>query len=118
MEEKNLKTDIFEDKLIKRYFKLSLFLISTSLLFIVLKFRELPPQVPLFYSLPWGEKQLTNKFYLFLLPFGSIIILLSNIFLAKNVKEELLIAKLLLAGALLFSILSTITLIKIILLVT
>lgn len=118
MKKQNLKTEFFEDKLSKRYFKLSLFLISTSLLLIVFKFRKLPPEVPLFYSLPWGEKQLANKVLLFLLPFSSITVLLLNVFLAKKEKAEPLVAKLLVSGALLFSILATITLIKIIFLIS
>lgn len=118
MEEKELTTDIFKDRSIKRVFKYSLFLISLSIIFIVFKFKTLPPEVPLFYSLPWGEKQLAPKFFLFLLPLSSVITLLVNIFFAKKAKEELLVAKLLIIGAFLFSLLAIITLFKIISLVS
>ena len=116
MEEKALNTNILKDKLIKKYFKMTIFLISLSLIFMVFKFREIPPEVPLFYSLPWGEKQLANKFFLFLLPLFSIITLLVNRYLAMKIKEEILISRLLIIGAFLFSLLSTITLFKIVLL--
>jgi hypothetical protein len=69
---------LFDDKLIRRNFKLCLFIISLSLLLIVFKFRQLPPQVPLFYSLAWGEKQLASSLLLLLLPFFSLVVLLLN----------------------------------------
>lgn len=117
MEKKLLKIEVFEDKILKRYFKYSLFLISLSLIFIVFKFKTIPPKIPLFYSLPWGEQQLADKFFLFLLPIASIITLLLNIILAKKIKEEVLVMKLLIGTAFLFSLLSFITLVKIILLI-
>lgn len=117
-EKKTIPTGLFGDKLIRRNFKLCLFLVSLSLLLIVLKFRELPPQVPLFYSLVWGEKQLADRLLLFLLPFFSLIVLLLNSYLANKNREEIVTVRLLIAGTLLFSLLSLIALIKIIFLIT
>lgn len=33
-----------------------------------LKFNTLPPQIPLFYTRPWGEEQLVDFWMVFLLP--------------------------------------------------
>lgn len=41
------------------------FLMILGLLFTA---RSLPPQIPLFYSRPWGEYQITDWWYILLLP--------------------------------------------------
>jgi len=33
-----------------------------------IKFASMPPQIPLFYSKPWGEEQLADFWMIFLLP--------------------------------------------------
>ncbi len=43
-----------------------------------IKFSTLPPQIPLFYSKPWGEDQLADTWMIVLLP------LLLNIFYVLN----------------------------------
>lgn len=55
-------------------------LIQFGLLFI--KLNNLPPQLPLYYSLPWGESQLASASSVFLLPILSLGILLINQFIA------------------------------------
>lgn len=42
--------------------------IIMAIIFIV-KINFLPPQIPLFYSLPTGENQLTDTWMIFLIPF-------------------------------------------------
>jgi hypothetical protein len=46
--------------------------IIIMIVIILWNMRTLPPQVPLFYSRPWGEEQLTEPMYLFILPFSAI----------------------------------------------
>jgi hypothetical protein len=65
---------------------LNLILISLSLGICVLTIVELPPQVPFFYSLPWGEKQLVSKVFLFALPLISFLFLLFNLSIQKIFK--------------------------------
>ena len=54
---------------------------------------RLPPQIPLWYSLPWGEGQLAPKIALFVLPAISLVFLIFNLVFShfvrlKEVKEE------------------------------
>lgn len=51
---------------------------------------KLPPQIPLWYSLPWGESQLAPKTSLFLLPVISMIFLIFNLLFPHfiNLKDE------------------------------
>lgn len=98
-------------------FVLAIFILS--LIVIIWRFRLLPPQVPLWYDKPWGNDQLANPLWLFVLPFGSIIIYLANIILSIYFTSELLIfTQTLFLTSLTVSLLSFITLVKIIFLVT
>lgn len=65
-----------------------LFVIVGTLLLLV-KFPSLPPQVPLFYSKPWGEERIPSKIWLSLIPVLSFFILAFNFFiLPRFLKEE------------------------------
>lgn len=89
-----------------------------QILLIVISWRFLPPQIPLFYSRPWGEEQLTTPPRLFILPIFSIFIYLANNTLLSFLsKEEKLISQILLFTVVLFNFLGLVTLIQIIRLV-
>ena len=105
----------WQKKTNRRILRWNIFLILIQFIFLIYQFNNLPPQVPLFYSLPWGEAQLVPATYFFLLPVFSIIVLLLNSFLATifNLNSELL-SYLLNISSLLFSSLSLTALLKII----
>lgn len=86
-----------------------------QLIFIFFKFNDLPKQIPLYYSLPWGEGQLASAASIFILPTLSIIILLSNNLIATGfLKTTPLFSRLLTIFSLVFSFFSLISVIKII----
>ena len=89
--------------------------LGVFLLLIILK-NFLPPLVPLFYGRPTGAAQLTNTFGLVATPGASLLITAINIFLSFWVKDNFL-KKLLAIAAIVVSILTAITIVKIILLV-
>lgn len=101
-------------------FWINLFLILIDIALIFWKKNLLPDQVPLFYSRPWGEEQLVTNLFLFLLPILSFVVLLVNnlfsiIFLKKG---DIFFIWINASISLLFTVLSTITLWKIIFLIT
>lgn len=49
-----------------------------------LKFSSLPPQLPLFYSRPWGEAQLVDTWMIFLLPLLLNLLYIANNYLYKR----------------------------------
>jgi len=63
-------------------FSLSLLISLAQILILFSVWRFLPPQVPLFYSRPWGSLQLVNPVYLTLLPAVSLALLVINLFSA------------------------------------
>lgn len=49
-----------------------------TLVAIAITWQLLPPVIPFFYSLPWGEEQLAPAFSLFLLPGGGLLLYFLN----------------------------------------
>jgi len=97
----------------------NILLILVQFILLIYRFNSLPPQVPFFYSLPWGSAQLTSASYLFLLPVFSFLVLLLNSFLATVFDSgSVLLSYLLNISSLLFSLFALTTLSKIILLIS
>jgi len=108
----------WQQKINSRVLRWNLFFICLQVGVLIWKFNSLPPKIPLFYSLPWGNSQLTNNSSLFLLPTISIVFLLiNNLFSVSFYKNILLISRLSVITSLIFSFFATITLFKIVFLI-
>lgn len=83
------------DKVVTTGILLSLLLIFLQTLFLLLVYRALPNQIPLFYSRPWGESQLAAKFFIWLLPGLSTFFFLINLVLVKKNAEYQILARIL-----------------------
>ena len=109
----------WQDKLNGQIFRWNVFFLSIQALLLFLKYNDLPPQIPIFYSEPWGESQLGKSSAIFLLPSISIIILfINNILAVYYLKSVSLISRLLVVISLITTIFSTIAVYKIITLVS
>jgi hypothetical protein len=109
----------WQEKANTKIFRWNLIFIISQIIFLFWKFNSLPPQVPLYYSLPWGESQLTQTSLLFILPTISLILLLINhLFAIGLTKTSLFLSKILLVISLVFSFLSLITLLHIVYIIT
>lgn len=109
-----------KDKLLWQIIRFNLLIIFVGLLVLIIKSHQLPTLVPLFYSRPWGEEQLAPSSFLFLIPSFSLVIYIFNLFFSRLLlnKGEKFLALLSQGFALLFSVLGTITLVKIVFLTT
>lgn len=68
-------------------------------LLLAINFSKLPPLVPWFYSLPWGEGMLIKKVWLWLVAGMCGVVLGTNMILAATVgKEETLLRRFLIWG--------------------
>lgn len=89
--------------------------ILTSVAVIILR-GLLPPVVPLFYGLPVGANQLTSTLGLIIAPAVSVFIIAIN-YLISLVLENVFLQKVLAITSLSISVLTTLTIIKIMFLV-
>jgi len=97
-------------KKITGLFILEIIPIIVALIFVITIFvfnRFLPPRVPLFYSLNWGEYQLANQLQLYILPAIILCICLVNLMIYWHLREAPLLKNILL----LISIISTLILV-------
>ena len=102
----------------RRLFLFSIVLIIFQSIFITFYLDNLPPQLPLYYSLPWGQDQLVSPQYLYLLPLTSLLVLLLDVFFILFLAKLKLLSLVLLVSSFSFCFLSTYTLINIINLVS
>lgn len=72
----------WQDKTLSLIFRWTIFFIVLELGLLIWKYKLLPPYVPMFFSLPWGESRLAPVNNLFFFPAFSVIILLLNNLLA------------------------------------
>lgn len=102
---------------IKKPFFVSVVIIILGALLIGIQWQNLPPEVPLFFSRPWGEGQLTPTFYLFL-PLGlSLVLLIVNSILVASF-ESIFLKKVLIIGGLISAALAVITIVRIVFLIS
>ncbi len=97
--------------------RISLFLIIFASALLLYFWQKLPPQIPFYYSLTWGEEQLAPNISLIFLLSGLLITCLINLIMAFFLHIHLpFYSKLLLVGSSCICFLTVFTLINIILL--
>lgn len=91
--EKLLKFYKYQDKIVLW----SMFFSIMFALFIFIawasNYRFLPPQLPLYYSLPWGDGQLVDKSQFIILPSIIILIMLVNLIISWHLHPSQLAIK-------------------------
>jgi hypothetical protein len=97
------------------FIPLAFILSLAQLLLILSTWQLLPPQIPLYYSLPWGDSQLAQPIAIFILPASSLAVTMFNSLTGVLIfKNKTLIRLVLSASAMLFSFFALVTLIQII----
>lgn len=95
-----------------------IFSLSTCLIIVALftyYYRLLPPQIPLFYSLAWGQSELADKQQFLLLPIIAVLITLTNVFVSSQIHSSHAVIKKILTGSLfLINLIILVTAIRII----
>lgn len=86
---KELVKTISSDKILRFGTLFSFVLILLSLLYSGLTYTSLPPVMPLYNQMPWGEDRLGIKLELFILPGFAFLILLINSLLAYALYERM-----------------------------
>lgn len=85
-------------------------------LFILLAGKFLPPKLPLFYSLPWGDKQLASLSQLLIVPAIIVLLTLFNLIISWQLhSSQMFFKRILLFSSILVSLILTITFLRILL---
>lgn len=89
-------------------------LASLTSIFVLIFFQFLPPKIPLFYSLSWGEAQLANHQQFFIIPASIILIDLINLSLIWHLHpSQKFFKKMLIMSSLIITLIFLTTFIKI-----
>jgi len=101
-----------------RLLRLTILLFVFQLVLIIWFYNQLPPEIPIFFSRPWGASWLSATSSIFILPLFSLVAFLINYLLALYFQQKkLILSQLLVIFAFIISLFSTVSLIKIISLV-
>lgn len=73
-----VRTGFLQDKISFWSFFASVILIVFQLFLIVLYWEKLPPEIPLFYSKPWGSSMLAPQIFIWLIPILSFFFIFVN----------------------------------------
>lgn len=112
---KDFFKDILSDKTTKFGFLTSFIIIFFTLAFILIVYQKLPPFLPLFNQLPWGEKRLGTTIEIFIPVATSFFVFLSNLIIAPFFYKKIpLISRIFSVVSLISSILVFLFLIKIV----
>ncbi|OGF99678.1 hypothetical protein A3D78_02365 [Candidatus Gottesmanbacteria bacterium RIFCSPHIGHO2_02_FULL_39_14] len=111
--------ELLEDSLVIKICQSFILISFLFLAMIIWKWRELPAEMPLFYSLARGNEQLTSPIGFLILPFFSVSLFTIHFILAIFIFHwEKLAAKILLISALMVTLALLLTFIRIIFLIT
>ena len=71
---------INEDKLLKRLFMVSLLLMALTIIYTLINYSKLPPLLPVFNQLPWGQQRLSLTPGIFIPTIVVLGIFIFNVF--------------------------------------
>lgn len=113
--DQSLKLYRLQDKINFWILSSSLILISLMFLILALSYNQLPPRIPLFYSLNWGESQLVSNGQIIILPLAAILIMLINLVISWHLhSSQIILKRLLTLSSFLITVMTFITMLKII----
>lgn len=110
--------ELFQEKFISNIIKTYGVLILFYFIVLIWKKDTLPPQIPLFYTLPKGNEQLGTPLTLLLLPGFTLLFLIINTFISSLLyKQDKMVAVLLILFGFVSALLFFITFAKIVFMV-
>ncbi|MBP9817501.1 hypothetical protein KBC75_01940 [Candidatus Shapirobacteria bacterium] len=109
----------WQEPQITKIFRWNLLTIILQIVTLLFKYFDLPPQIPLFYSQPWGESQLASNSFIILLPlFSLLILIINNLTAAFIASRSILFSRILTICSLIFSLIILYSIFNIVFLVS
>ena len=104
---------LIEDKLLQRLFIISIVLLILTVIYVVINYSKLPPLLPVFNQLPWGEQRLASTSGILIPSLIAFLILAFNVFFSSLIyKKAPLISRMLAVTSLLIAILAFLFIIR------
>jgi len=104
---------ILGDKTITFAFLINIIFIIAAIGYILFSYGKLPPLIPIFNQMPWGERRLGATLTIFIPVTIAILILVVNIFTSASIYKQIpLISRMFAAVSLLIGILTFLFVIK------
>lgn len=94
---------ILNDKLSYGSFLATTISLLFQVLLILFSIGKLPPKIPIFYSMPWGESVLAAAIAIWILPVLNAIFTTLDFFLISRVKNDTFLSRILASLAILVS---------------
>lgn len=111
--------DIAQDKTITLVYALNGFFMIAAIIYILFSYGKLPPFIPIFNQLPWGEQRLGDQITVFIPVIAALLIFAINIFVSASTYKKIpLISRMLSAISLLTGILTFLFVVKTIISIT
>lgn len=113
-------SDIKKDRITVGVFSLSLLVLIFALLFILFNYKNIPPFIPIFNQLPWGNERLTQSYGIFIPVILYVFVFVFNIIFSAFLynKNSPLLARIIASVNLLLSVMNFIFIFKTILLIS
>ena len=110
---KNLISNITADKLAFRGFVISIFLALLTVLYILFYYAKLPPLLPIFNQLPWGNNRLVTTLGIFIpLAVFTVIFIFNVLFASLVYSKNPLIARIVSAVTLILALMNFLFIIR------
>lgn len=110
--------DIKNDKITNIGFSATVALIIVIFVFILFSYRRLPPFVPVFNQLPWGEERLGGTITIFIPLLTALLIFILNLIIATLVYKRIPLVSRMIAGtSLLIAVLTFLFVVKTVILI-
>lgn len=105
--------DIAQDKTITLAYLINVVFIIATIVYILFSYAKLPPFIPIFNQLPWGEQRLGSQITIFIPVLVALLILVINTLISSSTYKEIpLISRMLAVTSLLTGILTFLFIIK------
>jgi hypothetical protein len=99
--------EIKKDKVMSGGFILTFIIVIISLVYILISFGSLPPYIPLFNQLPWGDQRLGTTIMIFIPLAVALFIVILNTFICYSIyKKSQIISRMLTIANVLITFLS------------
>lgn len=106
------------DKIIRLDLAISVILLFSTLLFIIISYRKLPPYLPLFNQMPWGDQRLGQRIEIFIPLLLATAIFIGNTILSYYLYQKMpLVSRMLSIASFIISLFTAIFLLRISMLV-